>query len=141
MFNKLIVAAFTALTALAFNAWAAVDINRASRAELETVKGIGPGLSAKILEARKTSDFKSWADMVERVPGVGAASAGKLSKAGLTVNGAAFDASSLPAPKPQKGEKAAKAETAAKADAGSTEAKPARKAPKVGKEDKPAAAS
>lgn len=136
MFRQLIAAA---LAALAFNAWAAIDINSASRAELETVKGIGPGLSAKILDARKTGEFKSWADMVERVPGVGAASAGKLSKAGLTVNGAAFDASALPAAKPKK---AAKAEPGNKADAGSAEAKPARKAPKAGKEGQaPAAAS
>jgi competence protein ComEA len=135
MFRKLIAAA---LATLALNAWAAIDINSASRAELETVKGIGPGLSAKILEARKAGDFKSWADMVERVPGVGPASAGKLSKAGLTVGGTAFDASALPAAKPG-GKKAAKAEGSPGAN--SAEAKPARKPAKGMKEDKAAAAS
>ena len=37
------------LAVFAFNAFAAVDVNRANQAELETVKGIGPGLSSKIL--------------------------------------------------------------------------------------------
>lgn len=76
--------------AFAFNAHAAVDVNQASQAELETVKGIGPGLSAKILEARKAGAFKSWADMVDRVPGIGAGNAARFSQAGLTVAGAAW---------------------------------------------------
>ena len=123
------------LAAVALNAFAAVDINRASRAELETVKGIGPGLSAKILKARESGEFKNWSDMVQRVPGVGAASAGKLSKAGLTVGGAAFDAGALPAAaiKTKKARSGDGAETTA-ATAGtapvSDSAKPARKAAK-----------
>jgi DNA uptake protein ComE-like DNA-binding protein len=59
--------------ALALNAFAAVDVNQASQAELETVKGIGPGLSSKILDARKASSFKDWTDFVERVSGIGPA--------------------------------------------------------------------
>lgn len=123
MFRQLIA---TVLAAFALNAFAAVDINRANRAELETVKGVGPGLSAKILKAREAGEFKDWADMVQRVPGVGAASAGKLSKAGLTVGGAPFDASKLPAATPKKARqaKAPEGEPAATGDA----AKPARKA-------------
>lgn len=79
-----------ALTALAFNAFAAIDVNRANQAELETVKGIGPALSSKILEARKAGTFRDWTDLVERVQGVGPASAARLSTQGLTVGGAAF---------------------------------------------------
>lgn len=94
MFRQLIAAL---VAAVALNAFAAVEVNRASRAELETVKGVGPGLSAKIIKAREAGEFKDWADMVKRVPGVGTASAGKLSKAGLTVGGNAFDASQMPA--------------------------------------------
>ena len=134
MFRNLI--ALFAAAVFALNAFAAVDINRANRAELETVKGIGPGLSAKILKARETGEFKTWADMVQRVPGVGAASAGKLSKAGLTVGGAALDGGALPpaAAKTKKARVAANttAITATTAAAGEP-AKPARKATKKDK--------
>lgn len=97
------------------NAFAAVDANRASQAELEAVKGIGPGLSAKILKAREAGTFKGWADMVERVGGIGRGNAAKFSQAGLTVGGASFDAASLPAVAPKASRKAID-KTAAKAD-------------------------
>ena len=66
---------------------AAPDVNQASLAELESLPGIGPGLSGRILDARQKGPFKDWADLLRRVKGVGSASAAKLSAAGLTVNG------------------------------------------------------
>ena len=72
--------AFTAQTA-----HAAVDVNKANQAELETIKGIGPGLSTKIIDARKTGVFKDWGDLVDRVSGVGPGNAARFSQAGLTV--------------------------------------------------------
>lgn len=121
MFRQLIAAV---LAVFALQAFAAVEINSASRAELETVKGVGPGLSAKILKAREAGEFKDWADMVQRVPGVGAGSANKLSQGGLTVGGAAFDASKMPPAAP----KARQRKVAAATDAGTDAAtKPARK--------------
>lgn len=83
----LAVAAFTTLAASA-----AVDVNKASQAELEAVKGIGPGLAGRILEARGKAPFGHWADMIERVRGLGAGNAARLSEAGLTVGGATFTA-------------------------------------------------
>lgn len=80
------------LAAFAFAAQASVDVNKASQAELESVKGIGPALSVKILDARKTGEFKSWADMVDRVGGIGPGNAARFSKAGLTVGSAAYSA-------------------------------------------------
>jgi competence protein ComEA len=85
------------LALFALTAFAAVDVNQADRAALETVKGIGPGLSAKILDARKAGNFKSWDDLVDRVGGVGPGNAARFSQAGLTVGGAAFDGKATPA--------------------------------------------
>jgi competence protein ComEA len=74
----------------AMSAFAAVDVNKASAADLDSVKGIGPAMSAKIIEERKKGPFKDWNDLVSRVKGIGETSAAKLSEAGLTVNGAAY---------------------------------------------------
>lgn len=71
-------------TALAL---AAVDVNRADRAALESVRGIGPALSGKLIAARQQAEFKNWQDLIDRVGGVGPGSAARLSAAGLTVNG------------------------------------------------------
>jgi competence protein ComEA len=73
-------------------AFAAVDINKADQAGLEAVKGIGPGLSAKLLDERKKGSFKDWGDLIERVGGVGPDSAAKLSAAGLTVGDKPYSA-------------------------------------------------
>jgi competence protein ComEA len=107
MIRKLVIAAVTAL-AFAFNAFAAVDVNQATQADLETIKGIGPGLSTKIVDARKAGAFKDWTDMVERVPGVGPGNAARFSQAGLTVAGAPYQAAATtPSVKPVKADKAA----------------------------------
>ncbi|MCY7306433.1 MAG: helix-hairpin-helix domain-containing protein [Rhodoferax sp.] len=71
-------------------AFAAVDVNKATAAELDAIKGIGPGISTKILDERKKGNFKDWNDFIERVKGVGEANATKFSAAGMTVGGAAF---------------------------------------------------
>jgi competence protein ComEA len=102
------------LAVFALNAFAAADVNQATRAELETVKGIGPGLSGKIVDARKTGAFKDWADLVERVGGIGTANATKLSQAGLTVGGTGYDGkAAAPAKEAKATKKAKKAEKAA----------------------------
>ena len=101
------------LAVFALNAFAAIEANQASQAELETVKGIGPGLSAKILQARQASSFKNWDDLVDRVGGVGPGNAARFSQAGLTVSGSAYSST---AAKPAKASKAAKAAKAATAD-------------------------
>jgi competence protein ComEA len=73
-------------------AFAAVDVNTATEAELDGIKGIGPGLSGRILEERKNAPFKDWADFIGRVGGVGNKSAVSFSKEGLTVNGKKYSA-------------------------------------------------
>ena len=71
-------------------AFAAVDVNKATAADLDGIKGIGPGISTKILDERKKGNFKDWNDFIERVKGVGEGNAAKFSNEGLTVNGTTF---------------------------------------------------
>jgi competence protein ComEA len=71
-------------------AMAAVDVNKATEAQLDGIKGIGPVTSKLIMAERKKGEFKSWEDFIQRVKGVGDDRAAKLSEAGLTVNGASF---------------------------------------------------
>jgi competence protein ComEA len=71
--------------------FAAVDVNQASEAELDGIKGIGPSLSGKILQARNKGPFKDWVDLRQRVKGIGNKSAARLSDAGLIVNGASYE--------------------------------------------------
>jgi len=80
----------TVLAALSFAAFAGVDVNKATQAELEAVRGVGTSLSTRILDERKKGEFKSWDDMIQRVRGVGPGSAAKLSQAGLTVGATPF---------------------------------------------------
>jgi competence protein ComEA len=87
----------TSLLALfAAASFAAVDINKATVADLDSIKGIGPATSAKMLDERKASPFKDWADLIQRVPGIGDKRAAKLSAEGLTVNGDAFKPAAKP---------------------------------------------
>jgi competence protein ComEA len=123
MFKRLMAAVLAMMAAAAF---AAVDVNKATAAELDGIKGIGPGISSKILEERKKGNFKDWNDLVERVKGVGENNAAKFSAEGMTVNGTGFKgAAAAPA--------AVKKEDKPTAAAGAT-------APAAKKEDKPMAA-
>lgn len=90
-----------ALVAMLYAAacFAAVDVNKAGAPELDSIKGIGPAISTKILAERKKGDFKDWNDFISRVSGVGEKSAAKLSEGGLTVNGATFKGAAAPAAK------------------------------------------
>lgn len=82
-----------ALLALLYAAasFAAVDVNKATAAELDGVKGIGPSTSKTIVEERKKhGEFKNWEDFIARTKGIGETKAATLSKEGLTVNGAEY---------------------------------------------------
>ncbi len=86
--RALLLATIASLFAAA--AFAAVDINKADQAMLESIKGIGPAMSTRLIDERKKSPFKDWPDLIERVKGVGVGNAGKFSEAGLTVNGSTY---------------------------------------------------
>jgi len=102
---KRLVAAVAALFAAA--ALAAVEANTATQAELETISGVGPAISASIVAERKKGDFKDWNDLLSRVQGVGDRSAAKLSAGGMTINGKPYGGA--PHPEPAKAMPAASA--------------------------------
>jgi len=76
---------------LSASAWA-LDVNSATEAQLDSVKGLGPSSTGRILQAREAGPFKDWADFMARVKGIKASAATKLSAEGLTVNGVPFNA-------------------------------------------------
>lgn len=117
---------------------AVVDVNKATEAELDAVKGIGPGTSKMILDERKKGEFKSWEDFITRVKGVGDTRAANLSEAGLRVGGKTYKAAADK--KEAKAEaKADKKEAKAEAKADKKEAKAEAKA--AAKDAKPAASA
>ena len=124
MLKKLLTFLVMMYAALSF---AAVDVNKATAADLDSVKGIGPAIAGKIIDERKNGNFKDWNDLITRVKGIGETSAAKLSEGGLTVGGASFKgAAPAAAPAAKKEDKPAAAAPAAAT--AKKEEKPAAKA-------------
>lgn len=95
MLHKLLLCALVIWSPLT---WAKVDINQADVAALDSIRGIGPSMSRKILAERENGTFKSWNDLMTRIPGIKDKAASNLSTQGLTVNGNSFPVT--PQPKP-----------------------------------------
>ena len=73
----------------------AADINTATEAELDSIRGIGPATSRRILAEREKGPFRDWPDLMARVKGIHQTTASRYAAQGLTVNG-------QPLPTPQK---------------------------------------
>lgn len=73
-------------------AWSAsaLELNQASEAELDSLRGMGPSLNRRVREARAQSPFSDWNDLQQRVSGIGAHKARTFSEQGLTVQGQPF---------------------------------------------------
>ena len=122
MIKKLMLAVATLLATMSF-AFAQVDVNKADAAALDSVKGIGPSMSKKIIDERtKGGDFKDWADFEKRVKGVGEKNAKKMSQSGLQVNGKALEGAEM-ASKPAEAKPAKTAKTTKSAKPGTTDMK------------------
>lgn len=106
MFKKLL--AFLAAMSLTA-AFAAVDINKASEAELDGIKGVGPATSRLIVAERNKSEFKNWDDFIARVKGIGEKNAAKFSAEGMTVGGVPYQAATKTDAKTSKKEEKASA--------------------------------
>lgn len=116
MMKKLLALAAALYTVASF---AAVDVNKASAADLDGIRGVGPALSTRILDERKKGNFKDWDDFISRIRGIGENNAPKFSSAGLTVNGESFKGTSA-APAAQSGKKDGKNDAKPQAQAQAT---------------------
>lgn len=84
MLKKLLAVALMLVSMLSAS-WAAVDVNTADHAGLETLSGIGPKRSKVIIEERtKNGPYKDAADFKSRVSGIGDKTLAKLENEGLT---------------------------------------------------------
>lgn len=76
------------LLSLMFSAAAlAVDLNTATRAELEQLNGLGVSTAARVLEERAKAPFADWADLARRVKGIKGRRVEQLRQQGATING------------------------------------------------------
>ncbi|MFK7964297.1 MAG: ComEA family DNA-binding protein [Burkholderiaceae bacterium] len=96
----------------------ALDINRASVEELQTVKGVGPVIAKRIASERRKSKFKSMADLQDRVPGVGPQIATSLSKGSGLPKGKSSKSASKSKTSGSKSAKKAKGKVTEVADKG-----------------------
>ena len=125
--KKLLLALIACFAAVQF-AFAAVNINTASEAELEKLKGIGPTKAKAIVEDRKKNGPFKTTDDLKRVKGIGDKNFAEL-KGEITVGGPAAapkaDARPAAAPAPAATPAAAPAPAAKPAVAPAPAAKPA----------------
>jgi competence protein ComEA len=95
----------------------ALELNSASQAELDALKGIGPVKSKAIVDERtKNGPFKDADDFAKRVKGVGDKTVVNLEAQGLTINGSSA---------PPAGSTAKPAAPAAKTPAANVKSTPA----------------
>ena len=108
---------FSSLCFAAGAAMAAVDVNTADQAALDSIAGVGPTTSKAIIEERdKHGNYKDWSDLEHRVKGIGERNAVKLSAAGLLVNGQSRSSSATTAMGKSRHDKAEKADKADKTE-------------------------
>lgn len=63
----------------------ALDVNKATAAQLQEIKGIGPVVAERIVTERRKGKFTSWENLQERINGIGHGKSKQFSKEGLTV--------------------------------------------------------
>lgn len=66
---------------------AALEINTATRAELEQLNGVGVAMAERVLNERAKAPFRDWDDLARRVKGMRGARSERLQAQGVTVNG------------------------------------------------------
>ena len=77
---------------MVFQHSSALELNQATEAELDGLRGIGPPFTRRLLAAREQRVFTDWQELRKRVKGMGPRLSLSLSEQGLTVNGQKFQA-------------------------------------------------
>ncbi|MDW8337118.1 MAG: helix-hairpin-helix domain-containing protein [Tepidimonas sp.] len=67
-----------------------MELNCAQLDELQRLRGVGPALAARIVQARTQRPFADWDDFERRVAGVGPRTAEALSLQGLRIGGRSY---------------------------------------------------
>ncbi len=94
---QIFLASIFGLMVLHGQASAAVEVNSADQAALESVRGLGPSKAQAILaERKKNGPFKDSNDLHTRVKGIGEKTVERLMKNGLTVNSKALTPDTKP---------------------------------------------
>lgn len=75
----------------------ALDLNTATQAQLESLKGIGPATAGQIVQARADRRFEDWDDLRIRVKGLNTKTIERLRQQGATLGPDASLAPSEPA--------------------------------------------
>lgn len=84
---KVFLGVILGLTILMGQAHAAIEVNSADQAALESVRGLGPSKAKAILaERKKNGPFKDSNDLHTRVKGIGEKTVEHLMSNGLTIN-------------------------------------------------------
>lgn len=71
-------------------AWAQVDLNKAREMDLDGLNGVGPTMTRHIMNQRQIAPFRDWADVMQRVKGIGPKKAANLSDQGVRVQGQSY---------------------------------------------------
>ena len=136
MLKKLLMLFVALSLSLAAGIAAAVEVNTADQAALESVKGLGPVKSKAIIDERtKNGPFKDADDLANRVKGLGTKSVGHLEENGLTIGGSSTPPKGVKLSKPaattSATTSAGTASTSTTATAGTTATAPAASAPEA----------
>jgi competence protein ComEA len=142
MLKKLWMLCLALVLTLAAGLAAAVEVNTADQAALESVKGIGPVHAKAIIDERtKNGPFKDADDLAARVKGIGPKSVKNLEAAGLTINGSGAPPSGAAKTPKSSTAKTTKPAPAASADAAMASAPAAASDSKSSKKKKSKAAA